>query len=137
MTEHATRQGGAIQKPGGLVSADQTTILGDGTADNPLRVAAGLIAAHVRLMGTDADFLAQSGFAGITRMGVGVYELELLVAAPDVTGIVPTCTAVAALLGTVVASGLNETTIQVNRFNSAGAPVDASFYIHVDIVPVV
>ena len=41
MTEHATRQGGAIQKTGGLVSADQTTIIGDGTAENPLRVAAG------------------------------------------------------------------------------------------------
>lgn len=119
--------------PGSVaVTTDGETILGDGTLADPIRMAIPLIAA-ARVDGFNAgvSFQSNSGFDLVTRSSAGVYELTLSNPPVDRAQTVPLVARQVTSAGSVTASVLVNGRIQVNAFNSSDAAQDIQFSIAV------
>lgn len=122
--------GGAPTKADVLVNADQTTIVGDGSLENPLRAAnAGvvpLLAAAV--VDDDGNALSNTGFSSISRLNEGQYSLTLANPPASDAQVVPVVTLLGTGMGTV--AGVVDGVIEVRTIaDDTGLPTDFSFFV--------
>lgn len=161
MTDTAIARGGARNDAQSRVSADQGTIVGDGTTENPLRAtgggsisvatdgvtilgngtageplrtsapAVGIPVIAAGLVNVDGTFLSQIGFATLTHPGPGQYSFQLSNPPVIVNNAVPVATILNGSVAGQVTFIIVPGGFDVVTYNAAGVATDRLFSIAV------
>lgn len=117
-----------------LVSADQVTIVGDGTKLNPLRAVAPPVLVPViasARVTAGATFVAQKGFLGVSLVLPGVFTLTLENPPADTTKLAVVVTQLGVLAGMSSAASGPPNLVGVTTRDGAGAVASRDFMVTV------
>ena len=131
MAQGQILSGGAPTQSENLVSADQVTILGDGTKANPLRGAGGIPLLATAAINSDGTVLQSQGVAVVTHVGTGNYSIQLT-NPPTQNDVIPQVTPKGTTVPVGYVASVNAfSTIIVHLFDDTNTAADFPFYLTV------